>query len=369
MEEVVGLRRVLAIIILVATSGCVSAQAPFHKGVNFTNWFQAPTATKIKFSKFTKKDFEDVKSLGCDVVRLPINLHFMTNGAPDYILDPVFLGYLDQAVTWAEDLKIHLILDNHTFDPSVGTDPNIGGVLIKVWTQMALHYKDKSALIYYEVLNEPHGIEDAVWQPIQQTVINAIRAVDKTHYILVGGADWNNYKNLANIPTLTDGKIIYTFHFYDPFVFTHQGASWVEPKLVSLSGVPFPYQADKMPATPASLQGKWPGQALDNYKNDGTAEHVKKLIDIAVAFKEQRKAQVFCGEFGVFIPNSSSEDRAQWYKLVCDYLNEKEIPWTIWDYRGTFGLFNKGSAESFEKDLNVPLLEALHFNVPEQYKK
>ncbi|HEY8935726.1 MAG TPA: cellulase family glycosylhydrolase, partial [Cyclobacteriaceae bacterium] len=152
MKDIVGMGKLLTAI-LILISGCVSAQVPFHRGVNFTNWFQSPSAAQIKFSKFTKKDFEDVKSLGCDVVRLPINLHFMTSGAPDYTLDSKFLSYLDQAVTWAEDLNIHLILDNHTFDPAVGTNPNIGEVLIKVWTQMALHYKDKSALIYYEVLN------------------------------------------------------------------------------------------------------------------------------------------------------------------------------------------------------------------------
>jgi endoglucanase len=361
--------KILVSIFLVGMCMNVSAQAPFSRGVNFTNWFQAPSASKIQFSKFTIKDFENVKSLGCDVVRLPINLHFMTNGKPDYKLDPAFFSYLDQVVTWAEQLHIHLILDNHTFDPAVGTDPKIGDVLVKVWSQMAKHYKDRSALIYYELLNEPHGIDDAVWQPIQQSVIDAVRKEDKKHFMIVGGADWNNYKNLNNIPVIKDDRIIYTFHFYDPFVFTHQGATWVDPSMASLTNVPFPYQPGKMPTTPPSLEDKWPGNALANYEHGGTEKSVKQLIDIAVAFKDKRKATVFCGEFGVFIPNSNNADRVRWYKLVCDYLTEKEIPWTIWDYKGTFGLFKKGSAESFETDLNIPLLEALHFTIPAGYLK
>ena len=51
-----------------------SQDLPFHKGVNLTNWFQTNSPQTIQFNKFTKKDFERIKSLGTDVIRLPINL-------------------------------------------------------------------------------------------------------------------------------------------------------------------------------------------------------------------------------------------------------------------------------------------------------
>jgi endoglucanase len=71
----------------------------------------------------------------------------------------------------------------------------------------------------------------------------------------------------------------------------------------------------------------------------------------------------------VYIPNSDPTQRAFWYKTVKDYLEEKGIPWTTWDYKGGFGLFTKGSNEKFESDLNIPLLNALNFNVPEQHSE
>lgn len=358
--------RNLAFCFFVAISVSLSAQVPFNKGVNLTTWFQASFPRQIQFSKYTKKDFERIKSLGCDVIRLPINLHAMTNGEPDYILDPLFLSFLDEAVTWAEDLQLHLILDNHTFDPAANTDPAIGPVLVKVWTQMAEHYKDRSEYIYYEVLNEPHGISDAEWSSIQQTVIDAIRTVDTNHYIVVGGAGWNSYNNLDELPVYTDNKLIYTFHFYDPFIFTHQGASWTDPSMVPLSGVPFPYNASSMPATPNELKGTWVESAINSYPSEGTITKVKSLIDIAANFKNERDVPVFCGEFGVYIPNSNNSDRVFWYEEVRKYLEEKEIPWTTWDYQGGFGLFEKGSNELFDYDLNVPLLEALAMTVPPQ---
>jgi endoglucanase len=269
-------------------------QAPFSRGVNLTSWFQVGNPGQLQFTKFTRQDFVNIKSLGCDVVRLPINLHFMTDGEPDYNLDPVFLGFLDSVVTWAEDLQIHLLLDNHTFDPSEDTDPAVETPLIKVWTQMAEHYKNRSNYIYYEILNEPHGIADAVWNSIQQNVIDAIRAVDTQHTIIVGPAGWNSYNNLDEMPEYEDDNLIYTFHYYDPFLFTHQGASWTDPSMGSLSGVPWPYGAGSMPECPGDLIGTWIQSSINNYDEDGTVERVKELLDIAVDFKNTRDVERYC---------------------------------------------------------------------------
>lgn len=342
------------------------SQVPFTRGTNLTGWFQASSPRQIQFSKYSKTDLENIKSLGCDVIRLPINLHAMTSGSPEYIPDPLFLNFLDQVVSWAEELRLHIILDNHTFDPAANTDPAIEQALVKVWTHMAHHYKDRSEFIHYEVLNEPHGIDDAIWNAIQQNVINAIRAEDTEHFILVGAANWNSYHNLRNVPSYSDPKLIYTFHFYDPFVFTHQGASWTNPSMVPLAKIPFPYSPSRMPSTPGPLKGTWIERAIKNYPIDGTATRVRQLIDIAVAFKQDRGANVFCGEFGVYIPNSPAADRIQWYKLVREYLEQNGIPWTIWDYQGGFGLFDKNSPEYFNHDLNTEMLDALDLFIPPQ---
>lgn len=356
-----------SVIFLTTVSFHVSfAQVEFSRGVNLTNWFQAASAQQIQFTRFVRQDFVNIKSLGCDVIRLPINLHAMTSGDPDWILDPLFLNFLDSAVTWAEELGIHLLIDNHTFDPAANTDPQIGPILIKVWAQMAYHYKDRSEYIYYEILNEPHGILDQLWGDIQQSVIDTIRAIDPVHTIIVGPAGWNSYNNLNALPYYSDTNLIYTFHFYDPFMFTHQGASWVNPSMVPLAGVPFPYDSAGMPSCPAELTGTWIESSLNNYKNDGTVKRVQDLISLAVGFKNHRGVRLFCGEFGVFMPNSDEPDRVLWYNTVSDYLEKNGIAWTIWDYRGGFGIFEEGSAELFEHDLNIPLIEALGLNVPEQ---
>ncbi len=342
------------------------SQTPFSRGINLTGWFQVNSPGQIQFTRYVKQDLKNIKSLGCDVIRLPVNLHAMTSGSPAYTLDPMFLSILDSVVTWSEQLQLYLILDNHSFDNNVSTSPDISDILIKVWTQMAQHYKGRSDYIIYEILNEPHGIAASTWGAIQGQVINAIRTADTKHTIIVGGVNFNTYTELRNIPGYSDPNLIYTFHFYDPFMFTHQGATWVSPSMAPLSGVPFPYNASKMPPCPDVLKGTWIESNLNNYTNDGTVDHVKSLIDIAVNFKNTRNVRVFCSEFGVYIPNSDTADRVYWYSVVRQYLEEKGIPWTTWDYQGGFGLFNKGSNQLFNHDMNIPLLAALGFNVPPQ---
>ena len=342
------------------------SQVRFHKGINLTSWFQTDGAHQIQFTRYTKTDFENIQSLGCDVIRLPINLHAMTGGAPDYIFDPVFYRFLDSAVSWAEDLHLFLILDNHSFDPSVNTDPGIGDVLNKVWKQMAEHYKDRSDYIIYEILNEPHGIDDQVWSRIQGDAIKTIRSIDTKHTIIAGPASYNSYNVLKYMTVYDDDNIIYTFHFYDPFVFTHQGASWTDPPMVSLAGVPFPYDASRMPACPPDLAGTWINSALNDYPSQGNTEYVKSLLDIAIDFRKKNNVPLFCGEFGVLDLNCTNDDRVQWYEAVRKYLEENDIAWTTWDYQGGFGLFEKGTDALFDYDLNTPLLSALGFNIPPQ---
>jgi len=358
------MKKLYIFILILFSNSLFSQENPFYRGVNITSWFQSSSAKQIRFSNYDKHDLEQIKSLGADVIRLPITLHSMTNGSPDYTLDTLFLYFLDQVVDWAEELDLKLILDNHVTDV---IDSNVDEILIPVWTQMAEHYKNRSNNIFFEVLNEPHGVSDNVWNTIQQSAVSAIRSVDQKHTIIVGPANWNSYKNLLVMPIYSDSNLIYTFHFYDPFIFTHQGASWPSTPLTSLSGVPFPYDAAHMPACPADLAGTWVKSELaTGYKTNGTVASITKLLNVATQFKNFRNVRMFCGEFGVYRLNSPNDDRAFWYETVRKYLEENNISWTIWDYKGGFGLYEKDSNELFDNDLNTSLLTALGFNVPPQ---
>jgi len=340
--------------------------APFSRGVNFSKWFEVPAAHAIQFTGFVEQDFMDVKSLGADVIRLPVNMHSMTAGAPDYNLDPLLLKFLDIAVDWAVKHELYIIIDNHSFDPVAPTDTDIDKILIKVWSQLAERYKDYGKYVVYEILNEPHGIPDKRWGEIQGAVIEAIREKDETHAIIVGGTDYNSIGKLFSMPEYTDTNLIYTFHFYDPYLFTHQGASWGEPSLVSLAGVPFPYEKSRMPQTPDFLKKTWVENSIRYYENDADLSNLKKKFDRVVAFSRERNAPVFCGEFGVYMIQSPAKDRVKWYEFTTKELQKRNIAWTSWDYFGGFGIFNIPDRGDFNANLNVDVVRAMGFTAPPQ---
>ncbi len=340
--------------------------APFTRGVNLSSWFEVSSAGQILVNRHSFEDFASLKALGVDVVRLPINLHPMTSGSPDFSIDPLLLEFLDVAVDRAEKAGLYIILDDHTFDPAVATEKDVEKILHKVWTQLAARYRDRSDRVIYEILNEPHGIKPSVWAAIQGRVLKTIRGIDSRHWIIVGGANFNSYSELSALPEYADDRLIYTFHFYDPFIFTHQGAGWTDPPLTNLSGVPFPPGSGPLPAVPKDLKRTWVSGNVANYSRGGSPETVKNAIDVAYEFARKRKVPVFCGEMGVYIPNSSQPDRVRWFELVRAHLEGRGISWALWDCFGTFGMFEPGAGKSFASDLDVGVTAALGLTAPAQ---
>ena len=342
--------------------------APFSQGVNFSGWFESYSAQGISFTRYTEDDFINVKSLGADVIRLPIRMHSMTLGPPSYTFDPLLFKFLDSAVDWAEKHGLYIIIDNHSFDPVAHTANDIDKILIPVWEQLARRYKDRGDYVIYEILNEPHGITDKRWGEIQGMVIDAIRRIDQKHAIIVGGTDYNSIGKLSTIPEYEDKNLIYTFHFYDPFLFTHQGASWGEPPvLTTLAGVPFPADRKRMPKVSKELRGTWIESSLNySYQNDGTPKKLYSTLDRAVAFSRTRGVPIFCGEFGVYMIQSPETDRVIWYEVVSGALDRRNISRTSWDYYGGFGIFNNEKGGDFFADLNTGVVRAMGFTPPPQ---
>jgi len=342
--------------------------APFSRGVNFSGWFEAFSAQGISFTRYTEEDFANVKSLGADVVRLPIRMHSMTAGAPSYTIDPLLFKFLDSAVDWAEKHGLYIIIDNHSFDPVQRTADDINKILVPVWEQVARRYKDRSDYVIYEILNEPHGIADSRWGEIQGLVIDAIRKIDQKHAIMVGGTNFNTLEKMFALPEYADKNLIYTFHFYDPFLFTHQGASWSEPPvLTTLAGVPFPADRKRMPKISNELKGTWIESSLNHsYHNDGTPQKLYYALNRAVVFSKARDVPVFCGEFGVYMIQSPEADRAVWYEVVAGALDRRNISRASWDYFGGFGIFKYEWGGDFLADLNTDVVRALGFTPPPQ---
>jgi len=340
----------------------MSIALPFSKGVNFSKWFETRSIKEIDFNKFTQKDFEDVKSLGLDVIRIPIRFHDYTTESGGKIMDKTLFNYLDTAVDWADKYGLYVILDNHTFHPVDPTDDGIDKILVPVWEQVAHHYKDASEYIIYEILNEPHGISDERWNKIQGDAIKAIRDIDQKHAIIVGGTNYNSIEKMLKVPQYDFKNLIYTFHFYDPHLFTHQGATWNKPSLSPLKDLPFPLGDKKIPAVHETFKGTWVEDLLKRYDADSRLETISGTLDKALNFSKEKNVPIFCGEFGVFMIQSPQDDRVRWYKFICGELAKRNISWACWDYFGGFGIFKTQYRGAFPGDLDKDIIKAMGLN-------
>lgn len=289
--------------------------------------------------------------------------------APEYKFSDKFLNTLDKALEMAENREMCVIIDNHSYYGSRTFPEGYGEQLVAAgFRQLAARYKNHGEKVIFELFNEPGGSYlQQHWGEMQQRLISEIRAIDQSRIIIVTPPGCHYYE-LKDLPEYDDKRLIYTFHFYAPFIFTHQGANWDKIPLEYLSDLPFPYDAQRMPVMPSQLKGTEYETSFANYPAQGTEKYIGDELMTIYSWATQNNKLLFCGEFGT-LTSTPKEDRARWYKTVCDYFSAFGISWTAWEYRDTntpnFGIFN--GANIFESNLDTDLLDAMGFTTPPQY--
>jgi hypothetical protein len=175
-------------------------------------------------------------------------------------------------------------------------------------------------------------------------VAQAIRAAAPHHTLIASGAHWSGLNDLLQLAPLPLDNVIYTFHDYEPFPFTHQGATWTSPEVRPLRGIPYP----STPENIHSLLAQEPTLAAQYWLEQyGLARWDAARIDRTLVFAAQwstaHHVPVYCGEFGVHKPYAPPADRARWIHDMRIALEAHTIGWAMWDYQANFGLVTKGN--------------------------
>lgn len=215
-----------------ASEGVPASAGPaFRRGVNFGNMLEAPSEGAWGLT-VQERFFDRAVAAGLDHIRLPVSWTHHAGAAPPYTIDPVFLARVVWCVDQAQSRGLGVILNTHHYD-ELNADP-IGERprALAIWEQIALAFEGRPAGLRFEVLNEPHGVfndQPALWDAYVAEALAVIRARHPGRPVLAGPVRWNAVSALASFNPPSDPALIVTVHHYEPFGFTHQGATWIDP--------------------------------------------------------------------------------------------------------------------------------------------
>ena len=160
MKKLIPLILAFAVFVdLVFGTQGVQKSLPFSKGINLPGWLEY---NRLNTLRYGRQDFENLKSMGVEVVRLPVWFEVWNDGSSEYRVLPECFDMIDKAVEWAKELGLYIIIDFHNdCNGSSKTNPKIEKILLKIWPQIAGRYKDKGGHSSYSFPE----IKDAVIHP------------------------------------------------------------------------------------------------------------------------------------------------------------------------------------------------------------
>jgi endoglucanase len=340
-------------------------------GINLSHWYAQvfdPTGyTKEHFDTYdTAQDMALIKAMGFDHVRFTLNCEPMfRRGQADRIPED-YLAMVDSAVKMILNQGLAVIIDIHPesdFKAKLAADDAFVEQFEDFWRALARHYStldpDK---VFFEVLNEPEFRDRYRWAGVQARLVRAIREGAPQNTILVAGANWSAINELLFMEPLRDANVIYNFHFYEPHIFTHQGATWSTNFQHYLSNLPYPSTPENVAGAVVQAPDAVNQQAIVHYGLDRwNAARVDAEIAVAAAWGKRWNVPLTCNEFGVYREAATPEDRAAWIHDVRTALEKNGIGWNMWDYAGGFSVVN---AVNGARTPDAVTLKALGMTVP-----
>jgi len=335
-------------------------------GINLSEWFAQvydPRGyTKEHFESWTTaSDIVLIKSAGFDHVRLSVNPQPMMDAMRRRDGSTEYFGYLDAAVKMILDAGLAVELDMHPesdFKERLAKEDDFVQRFADFWSTVAQHYASWDAeRVFFEILNEPEMSDAYRWYGVEAKLAAAIRRGAPSNTIIATGARWDDDDDLVFLEPLPDTNVVYVFHFYEPHIFTHQGATWGSYYWHWLKGLHYPSSPENAAQVAKLVPEARDRMQVIRYGQDHwDASRIEAEIDQAVDWAKQRGVPLVCNEFGVFRYFSDPQERAAWIKDVRTSLERHNIGWAMWDYSGSFGVVTNRETKAKLDEVTVRAL-------------
>jgi endoglucanase len=322
----------------------------FMHGANLGNYLEAPPGQNWGVT-FTGNECAIMRAEGFDHVRVPVGWQHYAGPAPDFTLSPEIFARVDYVVTNALANHLAVMINIHHFneldrDPAGSTDE-----FLKLWRQIAAHYRNFPGQLAFELDNEPHdNAKTAAMNPIYARAIAEIRKTNPRRTIFVEPGNWGNVDELKHLVLPPDDNVIVSVHCYEPFYFTHQGATWAGPD-TKVTGIQFPGPpATPLVPDPSLTLNKWVVDWIHRYNtlpaetNPSGPAAFEGKIQQARAWSDYYGRPVHFGEFGCFT-RADPVSRANFYAALRQALDGQNIGWCIWDWSAGFRYWDKKAGQ------------------------
>lgn len=325
----------------------------FMNGVNLGGWLSQCEHTKEHYDSFiTEEDIACIASWGLDHVRIPFDNELIEDESGKFLNEG--FTHIEHCIEWCKKYSLNIILDLHkttgytfnnagTVNNNLFSNETLKERFVRIWDEVSRRYSYLGQNIAFELLNEV--VEDEYcdeWNRLSEKAVTAIRKYSDDVKIIIGGVRWNSVRSIPLLSPPYDKNIVYNFHCYEPLIFTHQRAYWMET-------MP-PQQYTNYPASIGTLKKATSvlGEGYtDIFEDCEDSEEInvnffEKIFKPAVDIAQKYGIALYCGEYGV-IDRAPADDMLRWYKDIVDAFEHYGIGRAAWNYKGLdFGLNQNG---------------------------
>jgi len=291
---------------------------PRWRGFNLLEKFNAEVNQPFK-----EEDFKMMAEWGFDFARLPMSYHCWSKPGDWLKMDEKVLKEIDQAVAYGIKYKVHVNLNLHRIpgycvnppeEPlNLWKDSKALEAAVFHWRHFAKRYKGiSSERLSFDLINEPSKVEEPDYIRVVTGIVEAIREEDPGRLIIIDGLQYGT-KPVYGAAKLNVGQ---STRGYGPMQVSHYKASWVN--------------ADwDVPTWPLVLKDgeRWD---KDRLKRD-IFDPWKKIA--------AQGTGVHVGEWGAY-QHTPHEVALAWMKDNLEIFKENGWGWSLWNFRGSFGVLD-----------------------------
>ncbi len=365
-----ALSRLIAALFLICLAGPALAAGPceapegfpnpglletMRRGVNLPGWDNPDLAQRPGMEQLRALRADGFTHIRLPVERPPLSDDAQQAFAAALLEQIVLLLSLDYTVS----IDLHA---GHLAEPYLVQGPEAARrFLSDIWRRIApvvrIFDPEKVAV---EILNEPPTNRED-WYRVSAALTRDLRGWLPEHTIIVSPSGPQRHEELAGMEPFADRNLVYAVHYYDPFLFTHQGANWGGPDdpLRHISGLPFPTSLSD-PAVQSEIArlrqvghadiAAEVGRQLDEPWDEGA---IADAFAMMAGWSERHGRPVIVNEFGALTFVAPRASRLAWLAAISRQARAHCIGWTHWDFQDGFGLIDHGTGMPDEEAVDA----------------